>query len=133
MHAPHAAEERGLRGLRILLVEDDEQLNQFISDMLEEHGSQVLRATSAAEGLRLFEQAGADAVLSDMVMPGGMDGLDLARAVRQRQPDLPVVLMTGYSQAAGEATEEGYPLLRKPFTMPTLVARLGEAVLAKSG
>ncbi|MCQ7029792.1 response regulator, partial [Escherichia coli] len=66
-----------LDGLKVLLVEDDADLNVLIGDMLEEHGSEVFRATSADEGLRLFEQNAIEAVLSDMVMPGGMDGLDL--------------------------------------------------------
>jgi signal transduction histidine kinase len=76
---PPAPAEDALQGLRILLVEDDPNLNELVSQMLEEHGSKVLRAASGAEGLRLFQANAVDAVLSDMVMPGAIGGLDLAR------------------------------------------------------
>jgi signal transduction histidine kinase/CheY-like chemotaxis protein len=116
-----AAGEGGkLDGLCVLLVEDDASLNELVSEMLEEHGSHVVRALSAAEGLTKFDAHAIEAVLSDMVMPGEMDGLDLARRLRERSSDVPVVLMTGYSAAAGAAQTEGFPVLRKPFTLATL-------------
>jgi len=110
----------GLQGVRILLVEDDASLNELIAQMLAELGAQVTTGNSAAEGLRLFDTCQPQAVLSDMVMPGGMGGLDLARGVRKKQPDFPVVLMTGYSDAAEAAAAEGFPVLRKPFTIAAL-------------
>ncbi len=109
----------GLKGMRILLVEDDAHLNELVCQMLEEHGAQVFRATSAAEGLEAFENSAVDAVLSDMVMPGEMNGLELAREIRRRR-DVQVVLMTGYSEASGGAASEGFPVLRKPFTLSAL-------------
>jgi signal transduction histidine kinase len=125
--APPPAED-ALQGLRILLVEDDADLNELVSQMLEEQGSKVLRAASGAEGLSLFETGNVDAVLSDMVMPGSIDGLDLARRLRERREGFPVVLMTGYSAAAGSAAAEGFPVLRKPFTMAALTAVLSQAL-----
>jgi two-component system NtrC family sensor kinase len=92
--------------------------------MLEEHGAHVLAAASAVEGLALFENNPVDAVLSDMVMPGEMNGLDLARRMQATRKDFPVVLMTGYSAAAGPAAAEGFTVLRKPFTMALLGAAL---------
>jgi CheY-like chemotaxis protein len=59
-------------------------------------------------------------VLSDMIMPGGMNGLDLAREVERLYRDLPVVLMTGFSEAAAAAKAEGRPLLTKPYTINAL-------------
>jgi signal transduction histidine kinase/CheY-like chemotaxis protein len=113
--------ERGrLDGLCVLLVEDDASLNELVAEMLEEHGSHVVRAKSAAQGLEMFDRHPIEAVLSDMVMPGDMDGLDLARRLRERASEVPVVLMTGYSAAAGAAAEEGFPVLRKPFTLAAL-------------
>jgi signal transduction histidine kinase/CheY-like chemotaxis protein len=109
-----------IEGLRILLVEDDPHLNELIARMLEEHGATVTRASSAAEGLDLFDHTPVDAVLSDMVMPGKMNGLELARAVSARRGDIRVVLMTGYSDSAGAAASEGFPVLRKPFTLASL-------------
>ena len=120
--------QAGFGGLRILLVEDDPDLNELVGQMLEELGAEVLRARSADEGGKVLDGATVDAVVSDMVMPGEMDGLDLARSARKRRADLPIVLMTGFSQAAGSAAEEGFPVLRKPFTMDALASALGAAV-----
>jgi two-component system NtrC family sensor kinase len=123
-----ATEHGSLNGLRVLLVEDDPNLNELVGQMLEEQGTRVLAATAAAEGLALFESTPVDAVLSDMVMPGEMGGLDLARRMRAVRPDFPVVLMTGYSAAAGPAAAEGFTVLRKPFTMAALVTSLEKAL-----
>ena len=59
-------------------------------------------------------------MLSDIVMPGPVNGLDLARAVRDRHPGLPILLATGYSSVAQEVADEGFPLLRKPYDLETL-------------
>ena len=109
-----------LHGMRIMLVEDDAHLNELIAQMLEEHGASVTRASSAAEGLELFDRINVDAVLSDMVMPGGMNGLELARAIRGRRGETRVVLMTGYSDSAGAAAAENFTVLPKPFTLAAL-------------
>jgi FixJ family two-component response regulator len=68
-----------------------------------------------------------------MVMPGALGGLDLARKVRERRKAFPIVLMTGYSAAAGSAAAEGFPVLRKPFTMAALAACLSQAVRTAAG
>lgn len=117
-----------LAGLRVLLVEDDPDLNRLVGEMLEELGMQVVSASSADEGRELQARSPIDAVLSDMVMPGKMDGLDLARSLRAARAELPIVLMTGFSAAAGSAAKEGFPVLRKPFTLEALAAALGQAL-----
>jgi DNA-binding NtrC family response regulator len=61
-----------------------------------------------------------DLVLSDIVMPGRMDGLALARAVREKYPGLPVLLATGYSEAAQGVDAGEFPILRKPYQMGEL-------------
>jgi signal transduction histidine kinase/CheY-like chemotaxis protein len=129
---PADAVHPSLQGQCVLLVEDDPNLNELVGQMLEEQGTQVLSAASAAEGLSLFEATRVDAVLSDMVMPGEMGGLDLARRMRELRKDFPVVLMTGYSAAAGPAAAEGFTVLRKPFTMAALANTL-EASLRGRG
>jgi signal transduction histidine kinase/CheY-like chemotaxis protein len=126
--APADERHGSLEGLRVLLVEDDPNLNELVGQMLAEQGTQVLAATSAAEGLDMFEANTVDAVLSDMVMPGEMGGLDLARRMRALRKDFPVVLMTGYSAAAEPAAAEGFTVLRKPFTMATLSNALEESL-----
>jgi signal transduction histidine kinase/CheY-like chemotaxis protein len=126
--APAGERHASLEGLRVLLVEDDPNLNELVGQMLAEQGTQVLAAASAAEGLDMFETNAVDAVLSDMVMPGEMGGLDLARRMRALRKDFPVVLMTGYSAAAEPAAAEGFTVLRKPFTMATLSNALEESL-----
>lgn len=61
-----------------------------------------------------------DLVLSDIFMPGGISGLELARKIRQHFPGLPVLLASGYSQAAAEVTRENLPVIAKPFRAETL-------------
>jgi signal transduction histidine kinase/CheY-like chemotaxis protein len=122
-HAPDA-----LRGLRVLLVEDDPALNDLVCQMLQELGSQVTKASSGASALLAATGEDVDLVLSDMVMPGDMDGLELARRLRERDAEMPVVLMTGYSAAAGLAADEGFTVLHKPFDFDRLTVRISEAM-----
>jgi len=115
----------------VLLVEDDEHVAYLIGEMLGQLGYRAKRAAAATEALRLLEETGPfDLVLSDMIMPGRMNGLDFARAVVRREARLPVVLMTGYSEAATSAAAEGFPLLIKPFRMEALGEVLRQAVEA---
>ena len=96
-----------------------------------------------ATGERLFtkwgfrevlEQGAAfDLLFSDMVMPGDMDGLSLAKTIRARHPDLPVVLTTGYSEAAATATAERFKLLSKPYGIDALEAALSETLVEARG
>ena len=76
----------------------------------------------------MLEEGGEfDVVFSDIVMPG-QSGIDLARVVRQRWPDLPVVLTTGYSDALAMQHEDSFPVLHKPYSLDALSAALGTAV-----
>jgi CheY-like chemotaxis protein len=100
--------------------------------MLGELGYNTRRVTNATDALRLVkDDEPIDLVLSDMIMPGKMNGLELARQVSRHNPDLPVVLMTGFSEAAASAAAEGFPLLAKPYTMEALGETLGQARRAK--
>ena len=67
-------------------------------------------------------------VMSDVVMPGGVSGLDLARALRDRRPELPVILTTGYSSHASEVVAEGFALIEKPYRRDVLAASLRSAL-----
>jgi DNA-binding NtrC family response regulator len=84
-----------LAGLRILVVDDDLGICQSLAELLRRQGCQVAIATSAADALALTAGQRFDLVLSDVVMPD-MDGYDLYMELKERQPTLPVVLMTGY-------------------------------------
>jgi len=115
----------------VLVAEDDEHVAELVAEMLRELGYKSKRGATAAETLRLLEETGPfDLVLSDMIMPGKMNGLELAQEVVRREPGMPVVLMTGYSEAAASAAAEGFPLLVKPYTIEAMGEVLGQALHA---
>jgi signal transduction histidine kinase/ActR/RegA family two-component response regulator len=119
---------------RLLLVEDDDAVAAGVGHMIRDLGYTYVRAAQAADALRLLEQGEAfDLVFSDMVMPGDMDGLTLAKTIRTRHPDLPVVLTTGYSEAAATATAERFKLLSKPYGIDALEAALSETLVEARG
>jgi signal transduction histidine kinase len=115
----------------VLVAEDDEYVADLVCEMLRELGYKSRRGATAHEALRLLEESGPfDLVLSDMIMPGKMNGLELAREVVRREPGMPVVLMTGYSEAAASAAAEGIPLLVKPYTIEAMGEIVGQALRA---
>jgi two-component system NtrC family sensor kinase len=117
------------RAGKVLLVEDNAQVADVCQDHLRQLGYDVRRAESAQEALEVLEnEPGIDLVFSDILMPGLMNGLDLAKSVRDRFPRLPVLLMTGYSSSAQEAVREGFVVLGKPFNFADLEKKLGEAM-----
>jgi signal transduction histidine kinase len=119
----------------VLLVEDNDPVAELVTQMLEALGLQVQRVATAAEALsRLDGEGGPDVVFSDIVMPGGMSGIELARELRRRFPDLPVLLATGYSDAARSLDpKEGLKLIEKPYRLDTLKEALGEVVSRWAG
>jgi CheY-like chemotaxis protein len=80
-------------------------------------------SADAALGLLASGRA-IDVVLSDVMMPGGMSGVDLAREIRRRRSDMPVVLATGYIEVARGAVAEGFQVLVKPYQPETLARTL---------
>lgn len=106
----------------VLLVEDDQAVAASVSAMLERLGFAVSLAQTAERALAaLADGPAVDLVLSDVMMPGGMSGLDLAREVRRRRPEMPVILASGYPEAiAHEASAAGFALLSKPFELGRL-------------
>ncbi|WP_158287778.1 ATP-binding protein [Falsiroseomonas bella] len=111
----------------VLLVEDEAPLLKLAERALRRAGFDVLSAASAEDALDLLEQGGPKpmALVSDVVMPG-MDGLALASRLRERDPDLPVLLVSGYAEVAlGRDLEaERLKLLPKPYGLADLVAEL---------
>jgi signal transduction histidine kinase/ActR/RegA family two-component response regulator len=129
---PGRAAETGAhhRG-RILLVEDDDNVADLVAEMLTELGYDAVRAAAAAAALdTLGLDDKFDLVLSDMVMPGDMNGLELAREISRDRPHLPIVLTTGYSAAAAMAGAAGIRLLLKPYRIEALAAELQAALTA---
>ena len=108
-----------------LLVEDNPEVAKVTEQMIEQLGYRVQRVGRAKEALELAEIVRFDLVISVIVMAGPMDGVGLARALRQRQPDLPVVLVTGF---ASSVTELEFAVLRKPFEVSNLGQVIAKAV-----
>jgi PAS domain S-box-containing protein len=103
----------------VLLVEDNPDVASVSTGLLEQLGYRVRRVADAEAALREIELNGVDFVFSDIVMPGKMDGLSLAHRLRQLHPGLPVLLATGYSDAAADARGD-FPILRKPYEIHEL-------------
>ncbi len=121
-----------LAGARVLLVEDNEELNRVTASLLRSFSCQVLTAKDADEALQLFGSGAAvDVVLSDVVMPGSMDGQALARELRKRRPGLPVVLISGYSEAL--TAESSFIVLRKPASPSQILEALRRAMGLPTG
>jgi PAS domain S-box-containing protein len=114
---------------RVLLVEDDPQVAELIDTMLAELGHTVVRAGGVDEALaRLDADEGVQLVLSDVIMPGGKSGVDLAEQLAATRPGLPVVLCSGYTGGdQGRARAGDWPFVRKPFSLETLASALADA------
>ena len=112
---------------RVLIVEDDTFVAELAAGMLTELGLESTIAHSAKEALeRLACGEKPKLVFSDIIMPGGISGIELARKVRDRFPELPILLTTGYSgQVAGS---HGFPVLKKPYEMHSLASALGKVL-----
>jgi CheY-like chemotaxis protein len=109
----------------VLLVEDNPEVANASAGLLEELGYRVRITSDAETALKEIESEGIDLVFTDIVMPGKMDGLGLAKAIRDKHPDLPILLTTGYSEALARSQNE-FPFLRKPFAIHELSQALAK-------
>jgi signal transduction histidine kinase/CheY-like chemotaxis protein len=109
-----------LTGRRILLLDDNEDVRSVTAEHLRDAGAAVVEGVSASDGLAALESDRFDLIISDIVMPGGADGLVLAEQARARRPGLPLLLVSGYSESTTEALARGFPVLRKPFSLSEL-------------
>ncbi|HSI49851.1 MAG TPA: response regulator [Ideonella sp.] len=128
--ARRSGTEEAMAGARVLVVDDNEELGQTTGLLLSCYGCEVSWAANAAEALQKLEDEPFDALLSDVVMPGGIDGLTLARMLRRERPTLPVVLISGYSAALAEVHD--FIVLRKPCAPGPLLAALRRAMAEKA-
>jgi two-component system cell cycle sensor histidine kinase/response regulator CckA len=123
LEKPSDAVEPPRRTGRILLVEDEALLRGLVARSLEARGHQVVCARSGAEALELALSDPPDLLVTDVILPG-LDGGRLTEQLRERYPELPVLLVSGYEPDALRGTEEdGRTLfLPKPFSISRLVA-----------
>ena len=118
-------------GLEAIVVDDNDDVRVLTGEVLADIGFHVRYASNASEAMALCE-AGSDLLVSDIVMPGAMNGVGLALLVRQRWPDMQTLLMTGYSEASAEATKAGLRVIRKPFTRAMLLGAINTGRLETS-
>jgi PAS domain S-box-containing protein len=122
-------------GATILLVEDEIAVRMLVVEMLQELGYHVLETHDASSALHALQAAvRVDLLITDVGLPG-MNGVELAKTARIRQPNLKVLFVTGYAHNAaigqGEALESGMALLSKPFTSMALAAKVGTMIQAQ--
>ena len=123
--APPMAEGAPARG-EVLLVEDDPEVAALAREMLGALGFGIIHVTNAAAALGALSNGRAlSAMFADIMIPGGVSGLDLAREVRRRQPDLRIALTTGYGESAASLEDGEFRLLLKPYTLEALGDALG--------
>ena len=112
----------------VLVVEDNAEVAEVGRAYFEQLGYQVRHAASAQAGLEVIEREDdIDLVFSDILMPGGMNGLELAETVQRRFPALTVLLTTGYSSSAQDAVRRGFEVLQKPYDLAALERALRDA------
>jgi CheY-like chemotaxis protein len=119
--APAAVAEAGARPRRILVVDDEPALGSMLARLLEIDAHIVMVATSGAEALDLLVQFGAEVIVSDLGLGAGINGWDLAAAVREHQPRPFFILATGWGAEidADEAASRGVDVvISKPYRMP---------------
>ncbi len=117
-----SAEVREETVSKILVVDDEPLVLNMVAMMLEEDGHSVLTAGSGADAIDLWRshRGGIDLLVSDMRMPV-MDGCALANELQRENPDLPVLLISGYCESDPMGCNGRFPLLPKPFAMPALL------------
>ena len=118
------------RGYSVLVVEDNDEVGRFSTELLEDLGYRVQRVADAASALALLEtdEFSADLVFSDVIMPG-MNGVEFANIVRERYPGLPVILTSGYSEVLAENAHVGFELIQKPYSVESLSRVLRKAIV----
>jgi two-component system NtrC family sensor kinase len=118
----------------VLLVEDNAEVAEVGKAYFEQLGYSVKQASSAQAGLDVIERDGdIDLVFSDILMPGGMNGLELAHTIRRRFPSIAVLLTTGYSSSIQDALRQGFEVLQKPYDIAALERALRHTQSAAAG
>ncbi|HKS27058.1 MAG TPA: response regulator, partial [Pyrinomonadaceae bacterium] len=108
---------------KILVVDDEDYVRELLSDILESEGYSVTLAAGGSEALSLYDSMKFDAVFTDIGMPG-MNGWELARAVRERNQEIPIAVITGWGEAVGSTEQKEAQVdwvVTKPFTTSRII------------
>ena len=100
--------------MRILVVEDDPLIREFVVEALREEGYSVIHASTGEEALAWCRRRAADVLVTDIQLPGTIDGWQIAERCREHDPDLPVIYATGFSPVDPRPVP-GSMVLQKPF------------------
>jgi signal transduction histidine kinase len=115
-------------GETVLVIEDEPTVRVLITDLLQENGYKPLAAADGATGLKILQsEVRIDLLITDVGLPGGMNGRQIADAARVSRPDLKVLFITGYAENAAVGNghlEAGMAILTKPFVMADLVQKV---------
>jgi two-component system, response regulator PdtaR len=121
------------RKFKILVVDDEEPVLEMLVDAFEEAGFDVATAANPIDAHTLLEDSGAiDLVVTDVRMPGQVDGLVFGQVVRETHPDMPIIVMSGVSEPDDRDVPAGATFIAKPFK-PSLLIEEARLLLRKSG
>jgi signal transduction histidine kinase len=130
-NVPEASESVG-DGEVVLVIDDEPSIRMLITDVLSDTGYSVLEASDGPAGLRVLQSAARiDLLITDVGLPGGMNGRQVADAARSLRPDLRVLFITGYAENAlmgNGHLEKGMHVLAKPFEVERLASKIRELV-----
>lgn len=129
------AEETRPLAATILVVDDDDPVRVMLARLLRTQGYEVLQAANAAEARALLEQSPPSLVISDIVMPGE-SGIELRRGILERWPDLPVILISGYSAEGPAEFAARTPhtlFVQKPFAADHFLALVDQTLASTTG
>ena len=114
-------------GVKVLLVEDEPLIREMMAELLEDAGFDVTATCSGDEAAILLADDGFAVLLTDVTMPGTLDGIDLAEHAREIHPGLPVVFVSGRPETELRASRLSPPavFVRKPYDVESLVGAVG--------
>jgi PAS domain S-box-containing protein len=119
-------------GETVLIIDDEEPIRLLITEVLEEAGYQVMGAVDGPSGLKVLQsEARVDLLITDVGLPGGLNGRQVADAARRGRPDLKVLFITGYAENAAVGNgrlDPGMQVITKPFQMTALAGRVREII-----
>ena len=114
--------------IKVLVIDDEPTIRMLVAEVLSEAGYAVIEAPDGPSGLRVLESASRiDLLITDVGLPAGMNGRQVADAARVGRPDLKVLFITGYAENAvvsGGRLDKGMFVLSKPFQMESLARRI---------
>jgi CheY-like chemotaxis protein len=116
--------------MKVLVVEDDDLVRTVVVDALEEAGFQVIEAATGEQAMARCKERTADALFTDITLPGRIDGWDIAEYCREADPHLPVVYATGYSIKLRRLVP-GARLFQKPYNLGAVTETIRDLIMGR--